>query len=325
MFTLVLFARLFGAQAAPPDQSDYRIRTTAELVVLDVAAENSHGKPVGDLTKDSFKVREDGKVQSISSFSHGDQPVSIGLVVDQSGSMKPKIREVISAALAFVRASNPQDEMFVVNFNERASLGLPAEISFSDDVNLLANSIARVRAEGRTALNDAVILALSHVSMGSRQRKAILLISDGGDNASVHSEAEMMAMAEEVQATIYTIGLFDATDPDSNPGLLRRLAAISGGETYLPDNPTKIPEILDHIASEIRSRYMIAYVPSRKNASGGVRRIRVDATGENGAKLVVRTRTRYRLPDLNGAFVPGAAAKPSDAAKAGPAANGGRP
>jgi VWFA-related protein len=223
--------------------------------------------------------------------------------------MKPKIKEVISAALAFVRASNPQDEMFVVNFNERASLGLPAEIPFSDDVNQLANSIAGVRAEGRTALNDAVILALNHVSTGTKQRKAILLISDGGDNVSTHPEAEMMAMAEEVQATIYTIGLFDASDPDSNPALLRRLAAISGGETYLPDNPTQIPEILAHIAREIRSRYMIAYVPARKNSSGGVRRIRVEATGENGSKLVVHTRTRYRLPDLDGSFSPGPTGK----------------
>jgi Ca-activated chloride channel homolog len=307
--TVVLFVGLIRAQAVVPDESEYRIRTTAELVMLDVAAENAQGKPVGDLTKDRFKIREDGKPQSISTFSHEDQPVSIGLVVDQSGSMKPKIKEVISAALAFVRASNPQDEMFVVNFNERASLGLPTAIPFSDDVNLLANSIASTRAEGRTALNDAVILALNHVGMGTKQRKAILLISDGGDNVSVHSEAEMMAMAEQVQATIYTIGLFDASDPDSNPALLRRLAAISGGETYLPDNPTKMPEILAHIAHEIRSRYMITYVPARKNASGGVRRIRVEATGENGSKLVVRTRTRYRLPDLDGSLSPGATAK----------------
>jgi VWFA-related protein len=309
IFTLVLFARLIRAQAALPDETEYRLRTTAELVLLDVAAENAHGKAVGDLTKDSFKIREDGKPQSISSFSHGDQPVSIGLVVDQSGSMKPKIKEVISAALAFVRASNPQDEMFVVNFNERASLALPAEMPFSDDVNLLANSIASARAEGRTALNDAVILALNQVSKGTKQRKALLVISDGGDNASIHSEAEMMARAEEVQATIYTIGLFDDTDPDSNPALLRRLATISGGETYLPDNPVKMPEILAHIAREIRSRYMIAYVPSRKNGSGGVRRIIVEATGENGTKLVVRSRTRYRLPDLDGSFSPGAPAK----------------
>jgi len=307
--TLVLFAQLVSAQKPPAEEADYKIRTTAELVLLDVAAENAHGKAVGDLTKDSFKILEDGKPQAISSFSHGDQPVSIGLVVDQSGSMKPKIKEVISAALAFVRASNPQDEMFVVNFNERATLGLPAETPFSDEINLLANSIAHTRAEGRTALNDAVILALNHLSMGTKQRKAILLISDGGDNASVRSEAEMMAKAEEVQATIYTIGLFDQDDPDSNPSLLRRLAATSGGETYLPDNPAKMPEILAHIASEIRSRYVIAYVPTRKNGSGGVRRIRVMAAGQDGSKLVVRARTRYRLPELDGSFLPGAPSK----------------
>src|SRR5579872_2624564 len=126
IFMLVLMARLVVAQEfsppLPPDEEDYRIRTTTELVLLDVAAENARGKAIGDLTEENFKVLEDGKPQSIVSFSRGDQPVSIGIVVDQSGSMKPKIKEVISAALAFVRGSNPHDEMFVVNFNEHAAL-----------------------------------------------------------------------------------------------------------------------------------------------------------------------------------------------------------
>ena len=299
LLTLVQLAWLASGQQIPAG-SEYRIRTTSELVLLDVAAETPHGRNIAGLTKDNFKVYENGKIQAIRSFSNGDQPVSVGLVVDQSGSMRPKQREVLNAALAFVRASNPQDEMFVVNFNDRVSLGLPKTMSFTADVNHLQNAIASTRPEGRTALNDAVILALNHVSKGTKERKALLVISDGGDNASIQTEAQMMSKVEEVEATTYTIGLF--TDEDRNPGLLRRLAQVSGGETYLPDDPSKVAEILSHIAAEIRSRYSIGYIPARTGSAGGLRKVKVDALDENGTHLVVRTRTRYRLPELDGTF-----------------------
>jgi Ca-activated chloride channel family protein len=297
IFAVVLVAWLASGQV-PPADSDYRVRTTTELVLLDVAAETPQGRSVAGLTKGNFKVYENGKLQPITSFNHDDQPVSVGLVVDQSGSMRPKQWEVLDAARAFVRASNPQDEMFVVNFNDTVSLGLPPAISFTDDVNDLQNAIRSTRPEGRTALNDAVILALDHLALGTKERKSLLVISDGGDNASTHSEAEMLSKAEEVQATIYTIGLFTDDDQDRNPGLLRRLAAISGGETYLPDDPSKVSEILSHIAKEIRSRYSIGYVPVRTSSAGGLRKVRVEAVDEKGTHLVVHTRTRYRLPEL---------------------------
>jgi VWFA-related protein len=299
--TLLLVGRLACAQQ-PPADSDYRVRTTTELVLLDVAAETPHGRNVAGLTKDNFKVYENGKLQDIRTFSHNDNPVTVGLVVDQSGSMRPKQKEVLNAAVAFVRASNPQDEMFVVNFNDTAGLGLPGDVPFTGNVNSLQNAISATRPEGRTALYDAVILALDHVAKGTRERKALLVISDGGDNASIHSEAQMMNKAEEVQATIYTIGLFTDEDQDRNPGLLRRLAAVSGGETYLPDDPSKIAEILSHIANEIRNRYSIGYTPTRTGSAGGLRKVRVDAMDEKGSHLVVHTRTRYKLPELDGTF-----------------------
>lgn len=295
----VLLSALRG-QAQPPE-GEYRLRTTSELVLLDVAAETSHGRTISGLTKDNFKVFEDGKLQTISAFNSGDQPVTIGLVVDQSGSMRPKQKEVLDAAIAFARASNPRDEMFVVNFNETASLGLVPSIPFSSDALQLRNAISIERPEGRTALYDAVILALDHVAKGSRERKALLLLSDGGDNVSTHSESQMLAKAEEVQATIYTIGLFTEDDPDRNPGVLKRLAAITGGEAYLPNDPSKVGDILTHIAHEIRTRYSIGYVPARTGSSGGVRKVKVEARDEGGSRLVVRTRSRYRLPELENA------------------------
>lgn len=301
LLTVVLAAQLASGQQVPAD-SDYRIRTTTELVLLDVTAETVHGKTISGLAKDNFKVYENGKLQPIVSFNHDDHSVSVGLVVDQSGSMRPKQREVLNAALAFVHASNPQDEMFVVNFNDTVSLGLPSAISFTGNIDYLQKAIGSTLPIGRTALNDAVILALDHVARGTKERKALLVISDGGDNASTHTEAEMIAKAEEVQATVYTIGLFTDEDEDRNPRLLRRLAGVSGGEAYLPGDPSKVAEILSHIANEIRRRYTIGYVPVRSGPTGGVRKVKVDSVDEKGAPLVVHTRSRYRLPELNATF-----------------------
>jgi VWFA-related protein len=296
---VVIVATLLSAQVGEGER-DYRIRTTSELVLLDVAVENSRGVRIPDLTKENFRIFEDKKPQSIGSFQAGDVPVTIGLVVDQSGSMRPRRDDVLSAARMFIQASNPEDQIFIVNFNDHVSLGLPEETRFSNDPVRLNNAIAAVPAQGRTALNDAVIMALNHAASGPLRRKALLIISDGGDNASKHRERELIDSVEEVQATLYTIGVYSDDDPDRNPGLLRRIANISGGETYLPtrDRSQSLPKTLEHIAKEIRSRYTLAYVPNRENASGGVRQIRVEAFDSKGNRYVVRARRQYRLPDL---------------------------
>lgn len=301
-----MIASLFGvltAVAFLPAQEgehDFRIRTTSELVLLDVAVENSHGVRIPDLTKDNFRIFEDKRAQSIDYFEAGDVPVTIGMVVDQSGSMRPKRNEVLAAARMFLDASNPEDQIFIVNFNDHVWLGLPRETKFTNDATRLNNAIAAAPAQGRTALNDALIRALDHASSGPLRRKALLLISDGGDNASKHTERELIDSVEEVQATLYTIGVYSDDDPDRNPHLLRRIADISGGETYLPklNNDQSLPKTLVHIAKEIRSRYTLAYVPSRDNDTGGLRHIRVEAFDSKGNRYVVRTRREYRLPDL---------------------------
>jgi len=296
---------ILGAAAFLPAQvgeaeHDFRIRTTSELVLLDVAVENSHGLRIPDLTKDNFRIFEDKRPQAIDYFQAGDVPVTIGLVVDQSGSMRPKRNEVLAAARMFLDASNPEDQIFVVNFNDRVAFGLPPDTNFTNDANRLNNAIAAVPAQGRTALNDALIKALDHASAGPLRRKALLLISDGGDNASKHTERDLLNSVEEVQATLYTIGVYSDDDPDRNPHLLRRIADISGGETYLPrpNSDQSLPKTLEHIAREIRSRYTLAYVPNRDTETGGVRHIRVEAFDAKGNHYVVRTRREYRLPDL---------------------------
>ena len=174
---------------------------------------------VSGLDKDDFQVYEDGVLQQIKYFSHEDIPVTVGLVVDNSGSMRPKRADVIAAALAFARSSNPQDQMFVVNFNEKVSFGLPVNTTVHRPGGSVGSCpVQNSTPDGETALYDAVAAALEHLKKGNRDKKVLIVISDGGDNASKHKLAEIMAMAGQSDAIIYTIGIFDEQDADRNPG-----------------------------------------------------------------------------------------------------------
>src|SRR6185295_2620966 len=153
-----------------------------------------------------------------------DSPVTVGLVIDHSGSMRPKLAEVIAGARTFARSSNPDDEMFVVNFNERVTLGLPGPIRFTNGTEELEPAIRRTPAAGMTALYDAVAKALQLVQTGSREKKVLVVISDGGDNASAHNLAKVLQLAGQSTALIYTVGVFEPEDQDRNPDVLRRLA-----------------------------------------------------------------------------------------------------
>lgn len=302
-FTYVLILGLsiglkaFGEQspAVEPQEQPFKLTATAELVLLDVSVKDAIGANVPGLARNNFRIYEDGQLQTVTHFSSDDVPVSVGLVIDTSGSMRAKHSEVVTAALVFIRASNPQDEIFVVNFNDRASFGLPHDIPFTDDVGKLRAALTNV-AEGRTALYDALLLSLNHVEKGKRDKKAIVLVSDGGDNSSVHGFEDVVRMVRESLATIYTIGLFDEDDADRNPGLLARLARNSGGEAFLPKQVSEIAGICQQIATDIRNRYTIGYVPVRSGESGSLRKIKVVASNSGGRKLVVHTRPSYFLP-----------------------------
>ena len=181
-----------------------------------------------------FEVYENGVPQRIRLFKNEDVPVTVGLVVDHSTTMRPKLAEVSAAARTFVRSSNREDEMFVVNFNEIVSLGLPSTIRFTDSTAELEHAIAAAPAGGQTALYDAIAKALEELQAGSRDKKVLIVVSDGGDNASTRSLDQVMKLAGQSSAVIYTIGIFDEDDPDRNPGVLKRLAQATGGEAFLP-------------------------------------------------------------------------------------------
>ena len=295
---LAMAAQTLPAQvpvAETPEQL-FKLSVTAELVLLDVSVKSVTGEHVSDLTKSNFRVYEGGKLQTISHFANEDVPVTAGLVIDTSGSMRTKSPEVIMAALAFIGKSNRSDEIFVVNFSDGVSLGLPTNIPFTDDVNQLHAALSRGVPQGRTALNDAIVFSLGHLEQGRRDRRTLVLVSDGGDNSSVHRSADVMRAVLESRATIYTIGVFDEADRDRNPGLLRHLAEISGGESFLEVELSAVNGICRQIASDIRTRYTIGYVPVRSGEQGALRKIKVTASTPAGNKLVVHTRTSYILP-----------------------------
>jgi len=303
---LVALVVLFLPSLARPESSapqshqdnDYTISVSVDVVVLRATAQDRKGALVSGLGKNDFQVYEDGVLQSIKYFSHEDIPVTVGLVVDNSGSMKPKRADVIAAALAFARSSNPHDQMFVVNFNEKVSFGLPDNTPFTDQVAQLETALSRIAANGETALYDAVATALDHLKKGNRDKKVLIVISDGGDNASKHNLAQIMAMAGQPDAIIYTIGVFDEQDADRNPHVLKQLAKDTGGEAFLPESSKDVVPICERIAHDIRSQYTLAYVPTNRKRDGSYRVIQVKGSAPGRGRLSVRTRTGYYAPSV---------------------------
>jgi Ca-activated chloride channel family protein len=278
----------------PGSQADqFTIAVKINLVVLHATVVDSKGILVSGLNKEDFQVFEDGVPQKIDSFSHEDIPVTVGLVVDNSGSMGPKRSEVIAAALAFARSSNPQDQMFVVTFNENVSFSLPDDMPFTDQATELYTALSRIAANGMTSLYDAVAAALEHLKKGNRDKKVLIVISDGCDNASAHNLDQIMTMAGQSDAIIYTIGVFDENDPDRNPGMLKRLAKATGGMAFLPGSVKNVVPICERIAHDIRNQYTIAYMPTNEKQDGTYRVLQVKAGTPDRRRLIVRTRAGY--------------------------------
>jgi Ca-activated chloride channel homolog len=278
---------------APDGQAAYRVSVDVNLVVLNASVRDKTGRAVDDLRKQNFEVYEDGIRQSIRLFGYEDLPVTVGLIVDHSGSMRAKMPEVIAAARAFAQASSPQDEMFVVNFSDHVMLGLPDAVLFSNHPDQLALAISTAPAAGMTALYDAVIVAQERLRAGSRDKKVLIMISDGGDNASIHSVNEALQGAARSNALIYTIGIFDETDPEQNPHLLKRLAQISGGEAFFPRELNDLIRTCERIAHDIRHQYTLGYVSNYASKPGVYHTLRVVARATDRRKLLVRARSGY--------------------------------
>jgi len=282
-----------GPPPAPPDhKQDYVISREVDLVMLPVTVTNKQGQFVSGLAASNFRVYENGRLQPIANFQSEDLPVTVGMIVDHSGSMIARRDEVIAGAMAFVEASNPENEEFVINFADRPILALPENVAFTHDPGQLEAALLGPYARGRTALHDAVIDALQHLVSHPASKKVLILISDGGDNASRHTFAQALQMAQAGNVTIYSVGLLDPYSADQNPKVLQLLAKETGGLAYFPSMPGEVVSVCRQIAQDIRHQYTIAYTPA-EDRNGEYRKIRVNAFAARQGKLQVRTRTGY--------------------------------
>ena len=274
---------------------------SSELVVLPVVVTDKQGRYVSDLPADKFSVFDNGRRVPIELFTNEDTPVTVGLIIDASGSMRPKIGEIIAASLRFARLSNPQDELFAVRFNDDVQDVMPIPpFLLAGDLAGLEAAVNSIRPDGRTALYDGLMDGLDHLTQGTRARKVLVVISDGGDNASDAKLETVLARARDSNAAIYTIGIFDQDDLDRNPGVLKSLAQTTGGERFLPRSPGDLLTACERIAREIRAGYTIGYVPPARD--GAYHRVRVEIEPASARRLNVRTRPGY--------FAAGRAAQP---------------
>jgi Ca-activated chloride channel family protein len=314
----VLFASAAYAQQAPisprnapapppsapqePPSDSYKIQTQVNLVVLHASVLNDRSMFVPGLKEENFKVLEDKVEQKLSVFKQEDVPVSFGLVVDNSGSMREKRPQVNAAALTFVKTSNPQDEGFVVNFND--DYYLDTEHDFTSDLDEMKTALERIDARGSTALYDAVIGSLDHLKKGSRDKKILLVVTDGEDNASRHSLENAVEQAQRNNAVIYAVGVFSDEDIKHDHRAMKKartalaqLASATGGLAFFPEDVKDTEAICTQIAHDVRNQYTLAYYPTNTARDGSFRSVQVEVFPPKGAgKLSVRTRSGYYAP-----------------------------
>lgn len=280
-----------GAQQplTPDDQTVIRVDT--RLVVLHCAVVDRKGGLITNLPQSAFKVYENKVEQPIRLFKREDVPVSLGIVIDNSGSMREKRARVEAAALRLVKASNRQDEVFVVNFNDEAYLDVP----FTSDITKLEEGVARIDSRGGTALRDAVSMSIDYLKQeGKKDKKVLLVITDGNDTASTGVTLEkLVEKVHRSEVLIYGIGILGKEDARDRKRAMRAIDAMtraSGGASYYPGDVAEVEQIAEQVAHDIRNQYVIAYSPLNQNLDGTFRSIRVVTTG---GRYSVRTRSGY--------------------------------
>ena len=274
---------------------DQVFRAGAELVVLHVNVFNHRSDAVPDLPQSAFTVFEDDRPQEISFFSAGDVPVTVGLVIDNSTSMLTERDLVTAGTSAFAQSSHPEDEMFAIVFNEHVRRGLPDTVPFTTNRLQLKASLQRYPAGGKTALYDAVIEGLNHLDRGSYQKHVLVVLSDGGDNASRHTEQEMLDSVAMSSAIVYTVVDPDVFSPgEGDRNALKRLAKLSGGVAYFPKNSRDVVRDFEEIAANIRRGYSIGYVPpAAQHVHNQTHRVKVLVRAAGHKDLSVRVRREY--------------------------------
>ncbi|MBK5290289.1 MAG: VWA domain-containing protein [Acidobacteriia bacterium] len=268
-------------------------RSDTRLVLLHATVLDNKGHLVTDLAREAFTVTENGAAQQLKIFRREDVPVSLGLVIDNSGSMRDKRQRVAAAALGLVKASNKGDEVFIVNFNDEAYLDVP----FTNDIKKMEEGLTRLDSRGGTAMRDATLMSMDYMKEKSKlDKKVLLVVTDGEDNTSSASNTveKLLAKAQQSEILIYTIGLLNEEERSKAKRAQRTLnglATTTGGLSYFPKSDSDVEQLALQVAHEIRNQYILAYSPSVQALDGSFRRIQVTAKGPN--KPLVRTRSGY--------------------------------
>ena len=295
--------RLKGAPSTPAETSIDRkanIRVDTTLVLIPVAVTDPMSRFVTGLDKENFKIYEDKVEQEIAQFSSEDAPLSVGIVFDTSGSMGSKLMKSRQAVSQFLKTANPEDEFFLIQFNDRPELVM----GFTPDTEEIQNRLTFTQAKGRTALLDGVYMAMNQMKKARNPRKAILIISDGGDNSSRYTETEVRNAVRESDVQVYAIGIFEpiasrGRTPEElgGPGLLRELAEQTGGKDFAVDNLAELPDVAAKIGLELRNQYVIGYAPKNLTRDGKYRRVQVKLVKTVGLPpLKPAFRTGYYAP-----------------------------
>ncbi len=292
-------------QEAPPagdqpssDNSVFVFKKQVEEVVLHATVVDDKKRMIMDLQRNAFTIYENNQPQAITSFRREDIPVAMGIVIDNSGSMREKRDQVKKAALNLVRASNARDQVFVVNFNDEYYL----DQDFTSDITKLRQALEKVEARGGTALYDALVASSDELKQSKLQKKVLFVVTDGEDNASRESlEEAVKRLQEENGPTVYAIGILGEEKQRRARRALETLAERTGGIAFLPKNLGEVDEISSTVAHDIRSQYTIGYKPTTPKSVGGYRTIRVEARAGGHGKLTVRTRSGYYAGQAPGA------------------------
>jgi Ca-activated chloride channel family protein len=298
-------ARAQQAPAGPaPDATGQKIqkgkslKTETEMTMVNVTVTDPYGRLVTGLEQNNMRIFEDGVEQEVVRFSSEDVPISIGVIFDMSGSMSDKIDKSRLAAVQFFRTANPQDEFFLINFNDRAQLVSP----FTASVEELQNRLMFTSARGMTALFDGIYLGLSQMKGAHNTKKALLIISDGGDNHSRYSENDIRKFVQEADVQIYAIGLYEpdggyAPEEVAGPGLLNDMTQMTGGRTFAVHSLNDLPDIATKISMELRNQYVVGYRPGNHAQDGKWRKIKVKMRPPRGLPpLTVYARSGYYAP-----------------------------
>jgi Ca-activated chloride channel homolog len=290
-----------GQQAPPPPPADAQdnsgaiFRSDTRLVVCHTTVVDKSGHLVTDLQRSAFTVYENGVAQPIRSFKREDVPVSMGLIIDNSGSMRDKRAKVEAAALALVKASNPQDEVFVVNFNDEAFLDNPHGKDFTSNIKEMEEALTRIDSRGGTAMRDAIRMSIDHLKeKAHKDKKVLVVVTDGNDNSSIISLESLVKASQQSEVLIYSVGLLaeeERREAKRAERALNDLAVATGGEAFFPKDLTEVDRICGVVARDIRSQYTIQYTPTNQAMDGSFRAIKVSVNGPG--HLTARTRSGY--------------------------------